>query len=529
MATKSKSRWVCQGCGFQAAKQLGRCTECGAWTSFVEEIDLGKNDSVVARNRSAFAITSEEAPVLLNESLPDEKPRKVTGFESLDRVLGGGLVEGSVTLLAGDPGIGKSTLLLQLAAALASPDFPVMYVSAEESTSQVLLRARRLGLTDAPVLVYSEQNVTAIRKNLAQCGAKFAIIDSVQAIYHPELDSVPGSVSQVRESAAAIMAQAKAAGTATFLVGHVTKEGSIAGPRVLEHMVDAVLQFEGDRARQLRIVRSAKNRFGSTSEMAIFAMTEEGLREIKNPSSFFLSARLEKKQGERSPSGTSVIASCEGNRSVLLEVQALVCPSSIASPRRVAVGFEAGRLLQILAVLEKRLGLPLGKQDVYVNIAGGLECNDPGGDLGVAIAIATACMDRSVDPLLVCAGEIGLTGELRSVVSLERRLREAESLGFTKAIVPSSGFTKEQGGKLELIVAATLAEAVESAIPGLRRTSSNSFTSAQSTDRESSGQRRPVSAPSSEKPPPVSAKINEDEDFSPTPRGKVHDKDSATF
>lgn len=469
MASKTRSRWICQECGFQAAKQLGRCTECGAWTSFVEEIETPKADSLVARNRNAFAITTEEGPVLLNESLPEEQERRTSGFESLDKVLGGGLVPGSVTLLAGDPGIGKSTLLLQLAAALASTDFPVMYVSAEESASQVLLRARRLGLKEAPVLVYSEQNVSTIKKNLAECGAKFAIIDSVQAIFHPELESVPGSVSQVRESAAAIMAQSKASGIATFLVGHVTKEGSIAGPRVLEHMVDCVLQFEGDRARQLRIVRAAKNRFGSTRELAIFAMSEEGLQEIKNPSSFFLSSRLEKKPGERSPSGTSVIASCEGNRSLLLEVQALVCPSSIASPRRVAVGFEAGRLLQILAVLEKRLGLPLGKQDVYVNIAGGLECNDPGGDLGVAVAIATACLDRSVDPLLVCAGEIGLTGELRSVVSLERRLKEAESLGFKKAIVPSSGLSKKQSGKLELIVAGTLAEAVEAAVPGLRK------------------------------------------------------------
>lgn len=525
MASKSKSRWICQECGFQAAKQLGRCTECGAWTSFVEEIDTGKNDSLVARNRNAFAITSEDSPVFLNETRLVEESRKTTGIESLDRVLGGGLVEGSVLLLAGDPGIGKSTLLLQLAASLASSDYPVMYVSAEESTSQVLLRARRLGLQDAPVLVYSEQNVTAIRKKLADCNVKFAIIDSVQAIYHPELDSVPGSVSQVRESAAAIMAQAKAGGTATILVGHVTKEGSIAGPRVLEHMVDAVLQFEGDRARQLRIIRSAKNRFGSTTELAIFAMMEEGLREIKNPSAFFLSARLEKKQGERSPSGTSVIASCEGNRSMLLEVQALVCPSSIASPRRVTVGFEAGRLLQILAVLEKRLGLPLGKQDVYINIAGGLECNDPGGDLGVAVAIATACLDRSVDPLLVCAGEIGLTGELRSVVSLERRLKEAESLGFKKAIIPAAGFTREHAGKLNLIAAGSLAEAVEAAIPGLKSApSANADTGDKSSPQQS---RRADTVQSSSRRGGVSGKINE-EDFPPPP-SRVYDKDRTTL
>lgn len=505
---KQKTKWVCQGCGFQTARQLGRCTECGAWTSFVEEVETAKADTLVARNRSAFALTVEDvAPIMLNQSLPDEEPRRSSGFESLDRVLGGGLVEGSVTLLAGDPGIGKSTLLLQLAASIASSDCPVMYVSAEESTSQVLLRARRLGLQDAPVMLYSEQNVSAIRKKLEEGKVRFAIIDSVQAIYHPEMESVPGSVSQVRESAAAIIAQAKAGGIATFLVGHVTKEGSIAGPRILEHMVDAVLQFEGDQARQLRIIRSAKNRFGSTSEMAIFAMNEDGLQEIKNPSSFFLSSRLEKKQGERSPSGTSVIASCEGNRSMLLEVQALVCPSSVASPRRVAVGFEVGRLLQILAVLEKRLGLPLGRQDVYVNIAGGLECNDPGGDLGVAVAIATACMDRSVDPLLACCGEIGLTGELRSVVSLERRLREAESLGFRKAIVPAAGLGKVSAGKLELVAAGTLADAVELAVPGLRR---------------------PSSASAGEKKMSRSAKIDQAEDFSPTARGTANAQDRST-
>lgn len=507
---KQKTKWVCQGCGFQTARQLGRCTECGAWTSFVEEMEAQKADTLVARTRNAFSINVEDAvPVLLNEALPEDQSRRATGFESLDRVLGGGLVNGSVTLLAGDPGIGKSTILLQLAASMATKDSPVMYVSAEESASQVLLRARRLGLQDAPILLYSEQNVSNICKKLEECNVRFAIIDSVQAIYHPEMESVPGSVSQVRESAAAIIARAKSDGIAVFLVGHVTKEGSIAGPRILEHMVDTVLQFEGDQARQLRIIRSAKNRFGSTRELAIFAMNEDGLQEIKNPSSFFLATRLEKKQGERSPSGTSVIASCEGNRSMLLEVQALVCPSSVASPRRVAVGFEAGRLLQILAVLEKRLGLPLGRQDVYVNIAGGLECNDPGGDLGVAVAIATACMDRSVDPLLACCGEIGLTGELRSVVSLERRLREAESLGFRKAIVPQAGLGKVSPGKLELIAASTLADAVEMAVPGLRKPSS--------------------SMAGSDKKAPRSAKINQEADFSPPDRGISHAKDRPAY
>lgn len=421
------------------------------------------------RARSAFPQEESSGPLSLRSLDEEDDVRYSTGFPSLDDVLGGGIVPGAVILLAGDPGIGKSTLLLELAARL-SGQLNTLYVSAEESSKQVLIRARRMGLGESTMLIDSEQNVSQIQKQIVNNKAQFAVIDSVQAVFHPEVESAPGSVSQVRESAGVIVNLAKSRGIATVIVGHVTKDGSIAGPRVLEHMVDVVLQFEGDRSRQLRTVRAAKNRFGSTQELAIFTMSDDGLKEVKNPSAIFLGPRLEKRPGERSPSGTAVIASCEGHRSLLLEVQSLVCASSLVSPRRIANGFDSGRLMQILAVLEKRVGLPIGKQDVYVNIVGGLECNDPGGDLGVAVAVATSCMDRSVDPLLVCIGEIGLSGEIRSVVSLERRLREAQSLGFKRAIIPSTDpALKAKFKDIEIVEADYLNEALDQAMPGLEK------------------------------------------------------------
>lgn len=471
---KTKTRWVCQQCGFQASKSMGRCTECGSWNSFVEELEVQKTDSMPLRARSAFPQSESGGPSALSLiEEDDDEIRYPTGFSSLDEVLGGGVVPGAVILLAGDPGIGKSTLLLELAGKL-SAQMTTLYVSAEESAKQVLLRARRLGLGACDMLVDSEQNVSAIQKQISKHEARFAVVDSVQAVYHPEIESAPGSVSQVRESAGALVNLAKSQAVALVIVGHVTKDGSIAGPRVLEHMVDVVLQFEGDCSRQLRTIRAVKNRYGSTQELAIFSMSDDGLEEVKNPSAVFLGPRLDKRPGERSPSGTAVMASCEGQRALLLEVQALVCASSLASPRRIANGFDSGRLLQILAVLEKRVGLPLGKQDVYVNIVGGLECKDPGGDLGVAIALATSCLDRSVDPLLVAIGEIGLSGELRSVVNLERRLREAQSLGFKRAIVPSCDKSlKSKIKDLEIIEAETLAMALEKAMPELKEKAAN--------------------------------------------------------
>ncbi|MBY0357770.1 MAG: DNA repair protein RadA [Candidatus Obscuribacterales bacterium] len=468
---KTKTRWVCQECGFQSFKALGKCTECESWNSFLEEADPKSLESLPVRARSAFPQTQGAGvgPTLLADLEDGSCSRFSTGFASLDEVFGGGIVSGSVILLAGDPGIGKSTLLLQLAANLSS-QLKVLYVSAEESSQQLLTRAKRMKLTASPMLIDSEQNVALIQERLANSNSQFAIIDSVQAIFHPEIESSPGSVTQVRESAGCIVNHAKAHNVATVLVGHVTKDGAIAGPRVLEHMVDVVLQFEGDRARQLRIVRAAKNRFGSTQEMAIFSMHEHGLEEIKNPSAILLAPRLEKEPGERAASGTAVIASCDGNRSLLLEIQSLVGISSLGSPRRVANGFDSGRLLQIVAVLEKRVGLALAKQDVYLNVVGGMDCNDPAGDLGVAVAIATSCLDRSVDPLLVCIGEVGLSGEIRSVSSIERRLREAQSLGFKRAIVPKTNLPlSAKFPQIEVIPVNYLQDALEKAMPGLNK------------------------------------------------------------
>jgi DNA repair protein RadA/Sms len=424
----------------------------------------------------AFAVAQGTAggaagPQPINEIDTSESDRIPTGLPSVDEVLGGGLVPGSVVLIAGDPGVGKSTFLLQAANVIAK-HAKVLYVSGEESKQQVCLRARRLGMDSPNMLIDAEQNVATIQKRIEESDAQFVVIDSVQAIFHPEVTSAPGSVSQVRESAGALVTTAKAKDVCMVIVGHVTKDGTIAGPRVLEHMVDVVLHFEGDRARQLRILRAIKNRFGSTHEIAIFTMNESGLQEIDNPSALFLGERLAKRPGERAPSGSAVLASAEGNRSLLLEVQSLVAPcgNPNGTGRRVANGCDQNRLLQIIAVLEKRVGLPLSRQDVYVNIVGGFQFDDPAGDLALAIACATSCLDRSVDPLLVCMGEIGLSGEIRPVSQIERRLREAQKMGFRKAIVPASNLPlATKFDQLEVVGVEYLVEALTSVMPGLDR------------------------------------------------------------
>lgn len=460
---RTKSRWVCQECGFQATRFLGRCTECQTWNSLVEEIV----ETTSGRGKAGIQPEGKgSGPQLLSAVELDEQERISCGFTGVDEVLGGGLVAGSVILLAGDPGIGKSTLLLQLCQVI-SKQAKLLYINGEESRQQVKLRAERLQIDAPQMLVDSEQNVSIIEKRLSESNAQVAIIDSIQSVFHPEVTSAPGSVSQVRESAAALLSAAKSKNIATILVGHVTKDGGIAGPRVLEHMVDVVLQFEGDRSRQLRILRAVKNRFGSTAEVGIFTMTELGLVEVDNPSSLFLGGRLGGATGQRAPSGTAIIAGGEGSRALLLEVQALVGSSPYPSPRRVSNGCDLNRLLQILAVLEKKVGLSLSRFDVYVNIVGGYEFSDPAGDLGVAVAIATSCLDRSIDPKLVLVGEIGLTGEVRPVVSLERRLKEAARMGFTKAIVPAANYPLSSNVEgLEVVGVEYLLEALEAVIPG---------------------------------------------------------------
>lgn len=466
---RPKTKWICQECGFNSTRSLGKCTECNGWNTFVEELEIDTSSMPVrARGIAAAAAGSvSSGPEPLNKIDISEHDRLQTGLASVDEVLGGGLVPGSVVLLAGDPGVGKSTFLLQTAGVIAK-NYRVLYVSAEESKQQVSIRAQRLGLTSPNILIDSEQNVAAIQQRIAENDVQFVVVDSVQAVFHPEVTSAPGSVSQVRESAGALVGSAKAKNVCMVVVGHVTKDGSIAGPRVLEHMVDVVLHFEGDRSRQLRILRAIKNRFGSTHEIAIFTMNDEGLEEVDNPSALFLGERLSKSPGERAPSGTAVLASAEGNRSLLLEIQALVGASSGGNGRRVANGCDLNRVLQIIAVLEKRVGLPLSRQDVYANIVGGFQFDDPAGDLAISVAIATSALDRSVDPLLVCIGEVGLSGEIRPVSSVERRLREASRMGFRKAIVPSANLTPSlKFDNLEIIGVDYLVEALTAIMPGL--------------------------------------------------------------
>jgi DNA repair protein RadA/Sms len=466
---KAKTRWVCQECGFQASKTMGKCTECSAWNSFVEEFDAEATQMPLRERVTGFGAgaTASSGPQPLLEIEASEHDRLPTGIASFDEVLGGGLVPGCVILLSGDPGVGKSTFLLQVADVLARSN-KVMYVSAEESKQQVRMRAQRLGMNSPNILIDSEHNILNIQNRIAEHDVQFVVIDSVQAVYHPEISSAPGSVSQVRESAGSLVTAAKTKNVCMVLVGHVTKDGGIAGPRVLEHMVDVVLHFEGDRSRQLRILRANKNRFGSTHEIAIFTMNESGLQEVDNASALFLGERLSKRPGERAPSGTAVLASAEGNRSLLLEVQALVGASAGGSGRRVANGCDYNRVLQIIAVLEKLVGLALGKQDVYLNIVGGFEFGDPAGDLAIAVAIATSCLDRSVDPYLVCIGELGLSGELRPVSQIERRLREASRMGFKRALIPAANMPLQAKiENIEIIAVDYLNEALTRIMPGL--------------------------------------------------------------
>jgi DNA repair protein RadA/Sms len=470
---KTKTRWICQQCGFTSMRSLGRCTDCGGWGTLVEEItqeDDGSKKGFAARVSQLNTGTrpeSENKALPLSEIDTNESGRISTGLEGLDEILGGGLVPGAVILIAGDPGIGKSTLLMQVAKNLAKT-VRVLYITGEESAAQVRLRAERLKVTSDNVLVAAEQNVVNAADMLYTNDVQVAVVDSIQAVYHPEISSAAGSVSQVREGTQLLIHAAKAKNIATILVGHVTKDGTIAGPRVLEHMVDVVLQFEGDRTRQLRVLRAIKNRFGSTTELALFAMAESGLAEVDNPSALFLGDRLAKVGLKQAASGTAVIAGGEGSRSLLLEVQALTISTGNPNVRRVVNGWDYNRLLQLLAVLEKRIGLSLSRLDVYVNMVGGLEFEDPAGDMGIAFAVATSFLDRSIDPGLVAVGEVGLTGEIRPVHNLGQRLKEAQRLGFNKAIVPKVNLPLQNPpAKMEIIGVDTLAEALSAAIPGL--------------------------------------------------------------
>ncbi len=421
---RSTTLYTCQQCGAVQQKWGGRCEACGAWNALVEEVAAQPGPrGRGARARRPIAFTSLEGDL-------SPVARRTTGIAEFDRVTGGGLVPGSALLIGGDPGIGKSTLLLQVAAAL-STKARCAYISGEESVDQLRLRAERLGVRAAPVLLAAETSVADIAATLDHpSGPEVVVIDSIQTLFLEALESAPGTVAQVRASAQELIRLAKRRGFILLLVGHVTKEGMIAGPRVLEHMVDTVLYFEGERAHQFRILRAVKNRFGATDEIGVFEMTDGGLNEVANPSALFLAER------ERDVSGAAVFAGVEGSRPVLVEIQSLIAPSSLGTPRRAVVGWDSGRLAMIMAVLEARCGMAFGASDVYLNVAGGLRISEPAADLAVAAALASSASGQPLPPETVVFGEIGLAGEIRAVARAEARLKEAAKLGFTGAIVP---------------------------------------------------------------------------------------------
>ncbi len=453
---KIKSKWICQNCGYEATGYLGKCPDCSNWGTLVEEISRSGNPKTSAN----IANTTKTVPKLLKEISLDETIRYTTGMKEFDTVLGGGFVKGSLVLLGGDPGIGKSTITLQSCGILAQNGLKVLYISAEESEKQIKLRAERLEIDSDNLYVCSETNIEEIQDIITKFTPSMVIIDSIQAVYSQNISSSPGSVSQVRECCSIIMNIAKRQNITVIVIGHVTKDGAIAGPKVLEHMVDAVLYFEGEKHKSYRLLRTIKNRFGSTNDLGVFNMEDKGLVEVSNPSQLFLSER-----SNTVAPGSVVIASSEGTRPILVEIQALVGPTSYPSPRRVTTGIEYNRVLQILAVLEKRVGLNLSKQDVYVNAVGGLNIQEPAADLGIALAVATCARNVNVPADTLIIGEIGLSGEIRSVCNIESKINEAHKLGFKKVIVPKSNLPlKNAPENLQIVAVSRLIEAISCSI-----------------------------------------------------------------
>jgi DNA repair protein RadA/Sms len=453
---KSKTKFVCQACGYETPKWMGKCPGCLQWNTFSEEIIVQSHDRI-----SKHSTPSSIKPEPIGQIDTTREPRTSTGYKEFDRVLGGGVVPGSLVLLGGDPGIGKSTLLLQMSVSIAQQGKKVLYVTGEESSKQIKLRADRLHVHSPELYILSATDLDLIETQIRQLQPDFLIIDSIQTMYQPHISSAPGSVSQVRECTAYLLRIAKTQNLATFIVGHVTKEGAIAGPRLLEHMVDAVLYFEGDRHHAYRILRAVKNRFGSTNEMGIFEMRELGLVEVLNPSELFLSER------PKGVAGSSVVASMEGTRPLLVEIQALVTPTSYGNPRRMAAGLDTNRVSLILAVLEKRMGMFLQNQDAYVNVAGGVRLDEPAVDLGVAISIGSSYRDQIIRPHDVFIGEVGLTGEIRAVSRIEQRVKEARKLGFQRCFIPAGnlrGWIPPDG--IQVIAVETLQEAFQFALEG---------------------------------------------------------------
>lgn len=449
MAKGKTTVFFCQNCGHESAKWMGQCPGCRQWNTFVEETIEKTSVRRIQKERAAAG------PVCLSSIDTAEEERISTHMEELNRVLGGGIVPGSLVLVGGDPGIGKSTLLLQVCRKLSGDGRQVLYISGEESLKQIKLRAARIGSFSDCLRLLCETNLELIRETIREQKPEVVIIDSIQTMYHEEISSAPGSVSQVREATSVLMQLAKGLGVTVFIVGHVTKEGTVAGPRVLEHMVDTVLYFEGDRHASYRILRAVKNRFGSTNEIGVFEMRESGLAEVENPSEYMLNGR------PKEASGSVVACSMEGTRPILLEIQALVCRSTLAVPRRTAAGMDYNRVNLLLAVLEKRLNLRLSNSDVYVNIAGGIRISEPAVDLGVVLAVISSYKDRAIDEKVLAFGEVGLSGEVRAVSQAGQRIQEAKKLGFTTIILPQ--VCREQIGEVEgvrLCGVRTVADAV---------------------------------------------------------------------
>ena len=449
MAKGKKTVFFCQNCGYESVKWMGQCPGCQQWNTFVEE-------SVTEASSGKKQQRSRKQPVSLAEIQTEKEERTATGIGELDRVLGGGIVGGSLVLVGGDPGIGKSTLLLQVCRLLSLAGKKVLYISGEESLRQIKLRAQRLGSFNDNLLLLCETNLTDIREAAQKQKPEIMVIDSIQTMYNEDVSSAPGSVSQVRESTGMLLQIAKGMGISVFIVGHVTKDGSVAGPRVLEHMVDTVLYFEGDRHASYRILRSVKNRFGSTNEIGVFEMRGDGLAEVRNPSEFMLSG---KPQGA---SGSIVACSMEGTRPILIEVQALVCRSNFGIPRRTAAGTDFNRVNLLMAVLEKRGRMNLSECDAYVNIAGGIKMTEPAIDLAILLAIASSYRDIVIPDRVVAFGEVGLSGEVRAVSMAQQRVREAKKLGFETVILPRvCENTVGEAEGVELVFVSTIAEAVE--------------------------------------------------------------------
>jgi DNA repair protein RadA/Sms len=455
MSKTVRTVFQCQACGFESSKWLGRCPDCGEWNSFVEERQEVAAASAARARQGVLALEGVGQPKPYDAVDVADEPRILSGIAEFDRVLGGGIVPGSMVLIGGEPGIGKSTLLLQVAHLLGRLGGAVLYVSGEESERQIKMRGDRLGIVGGGLFLMAETQLEKILEQIEVMRPAALVVDSVQTVYSAKFPSAPGSISQVREVATQLLFVAKRRGITIFLIGHVTKDGSLAGPKSLEHIVDTVLYFEGERRQHHRIVRAVKNRFGAVSEMGVFEMTGTGLRPVENPSALFLA---ERKEGS---SGSAVVATIEGSRPMLVEVQALVSPSSFGTPRRMSLGIDPNRTNLLLAVLEKRVGLELLGDDVFVSVAGGLEVPEPAADLGVAAAIASSFRNRPVPPHTAVFGEVGLAGEVRGATQAALRIREAAQMGFTRCILPARNVPDERDGAIHLVGVETLAEALE--------------------------------------------------------------------